>query len=383
MATNFSGGIVASDGFKISVKNKPMDIRTRIESIDEILSIPNPFIGMIFYVSDEDKFYVVKTLKPKSVGAMIITDALIDKFEPLDKGLVTEEKLQEELSKVETIVGPQGPAGQDGQNGKDFTYDMFTEEQLEALRGPRGIQGEQGPAGQDGLQGEQGLQGPEGPQGPQGLQGPEGPQGEQGIQGEVGPQGLQGEMGPQGPQGERGEKGEKGDQGEQGPQGEKGADGVFDAETIFEILNTQDKTVLGAINELLAMIQEKHPGIPEGARIYYGYIPVEVHNGVYATYGELTTEIIKDERNVFQIVEPQFLDKASIGNVPENALIIVLVPEAGEYKVFKDNGMGSKENFDESVAGANGLFFEMDEINYMLYGEFAIVSGERFIYVTK
>jgi hypothetical protein len=190
-------------------------------------------------------------------------------------------------------------------------------------------------------------------------------------------------MGPQGPQGERGEKGEKGDQGEQGPQGEKGADGVFDAETIFEILNTQDKTVLGAINELLAMIQEKHPGIPEGARIYYGYIPVEVHNGIYATYGELTTEIIKDERNVFQIVEPQFLDKASIGNVPENALIIVLVPEAGEYKVFKDNGMGSKENFDESVAGANGLFFEMDEINYMLYGEFAIVSGERFIYVTK
>ena len=140
MATNFSGGIVASDGFKISIKNTPMDIRTRIESLDEILSIPNPFIGMIFYVSGEDQFYVVKTLKPKSVGAMIITDALIDQYEPLHKGLVTIEELQKELEAIEAIEGPQGPEGpagadgQDGQAGKDFTYDMFTEEQLEMLK---------------------------------------------------------------------------------------------------------------------------------------------------------------------------------------------------------------------------------------------------------
>ena len=43
MATNFSGGIVASDGFKISVKNMPMDVRTRIESISEVELIPLPF----------------------------------------------------------------------------------------------------------------------------------------------------------------------------------------------------------------------------------------------------------------------------------------------------------------------------------------------------
>lgn len=335
MATNFSGGIVASDGFKISVKNTPMDIRTRIESIDEILSIPNPFVGMIFYVADRDNFYVVKTLKPKSVGTLIITDALIDTFEPLNKGLVTEEKLQEQIANIELMPGPQGPAGADGQDGAAFTYDMFTAEQLESLRGPQGPQGETGPAGADGAQG---IQGPQGERGPQG---------------------------------------------EMGPQGEKGADGTFDAETIFDILNTEDKTVLGAINELLAMIQEHHPGIPEGARIYYGYIPVEVHGGLFESFEQITTELIKDERNVFEIVEPQYLDKASIGNVPANALIIVLVPEAGEYKVFKDNGMGSKEEFDESVMGSNGIFFEMDEINYVLYGEFAIVSGERFIYVTK
>jgi hypothetical protein len=368
MATNFSGGIVASDGFKISVKNRPMDIRTRIESVDEIVNIPNPFVGMIIYVSGEDKFYVVKTLKPKSVGAMVITDALIDKYEPLDKGLVTEAMLQEALANVEGIQGPQGeqgPAGQDGEDGKDFTYDMFTAEQLEALRGP---------------QGEQGLQGIQGEQGAPGEKGERGEQGEQGIQGEVGPQG---EQGPQGEKGEKGDKGEQGEKGDKGDQGEKGADGTFDAETIFEILNTQDKTVLGAINELLAMIQEQHPGIPEGAKIYYGYIPVEVHGGLFTTFAEITPELIKDERNVFEIVEPKVLDKVSVGIVPENALIIVLVPEAGEFKVFKDNGMGAKVAFDESIAGSNGRYFEMDEIAYTLYGEWSTLDGERLVHIIK
>ena len=368
MATNFSGGIVASDGFKVSIKNKPMDIRTRIESISEIESIPNPFIGMIFYVMGEEKFYVVKTLKAKTVGAMVITDALIDDYEPLHQGLITEERLQEEISNIGAIegpMGPQGPAGQDGKDGADFTFDMFTEEQLEALRGP---QGEQGIQGEQGPQGETGKTGARGEIGPQGLQGPEGPQGRQGEKGE---------------KGDQGEKGEQGIQGEQGPQGEKGADGVFDAETIFDILNTQDKTVLGAINELLAMIQEKHPGVPEGAKIYYGHIPVEVHNGLCASFNEITPELINNEDNVFEIVEPKALDKVSLGSVPENALIIVLVPKAAELKVFKDNGMGAKVSFDESIAGANGIFFEMDEIEYELYGEWSTVDGERLIHIIK
>lgn len=40
--------------------------------------------------------------------------------------------------------------GEDGHDGNDFTYDMFTEEQLEALRGPAGPAGPQGPAGPSG-----------------------------------------------------------------------------------------------------------------------------------------------------------------------------------------------------------------------------------------
>lgn len=42
------------------------------------------------------------------------------------------------------LNGDPGPKGEPGKDGKPFTYDMFTQEQLENLKGPRG---EQGPPG--------------------------------------------------------------------------------------------------------------------------------------------------------------------------------------------------------------------------------------------
>ena len=69
------------------------------------------------------------------------------------------------LQGIQGIQGPPGPPGAPGKDGKSFTYDMFTSEQLEALKGPRG---EQGPPGERGADGERGLQGPPGPPGPKG-----------------------------------------------------------------------------------------------------------------------------------------------------------------------------------------------------------------------
>jgi hypothetical protein len=45
------------------------------------------------------------------------------------------------------INGDPGPKGEPGKDGKPFTYDMFTQEQLENLKGPRGEQGPPGPPG--------------------------------------------------------------------------------------------------------------------------------------------------------------------------------------------------------------------------------------------
>lgn len=46
-----------------------------------------------------------------------------------------------------------GPQGEIGPQGKPFTYDDFTPEQLELLRGPQGPEGKQGVPGQDGKDG--------------------------------------------------------------------------------------------------------------------------------------------------------------------------------------------------------------------------------------
>ena len=117
------------------------------------------------------------------------------KGEPFRYEDFTEEQL-------EALRGPQGERGEQGVKGEPFTYEDFTDEQLEALRGPqgeRGLQGERGEKGETGLQGERGPQGEIGPAGPQGERG------EQGVKGDTG------ETGPAGPQGERGEPGPKGD----------------------------------------------------------------------------------------------------------------------------------------------------------------------------
>ena len=86
-----------------------------------------------------------------------------DKYELV--GLATETFVNDAIATIELKEGPQGPAGQDGTDGKDgvdgkdFTYDMFTKEQLEALRGPEGIQGPIGPKGEQGPKGDKGEPG--------------------------------------------------------------------------------------------------------------------------------------------------------------------------------------------------------------------------------
>ena len=147
-------------------------------------------------------------------------------------------------------AGPIGETGPQGPKGDAFTYNDFTPEQLNALKGPKGDKGdtgEQGPKGDafkysdftseqlaslKGPQGEQGIQGPAGPKGdaftyndftPDQLASLKGPKGDKGDTGERGPQGEQGIQGIQGP---AGPKGDKGDTGERGPQGEQGIQGI-------------------------------------------------------------------------------------------------------------------------------------------------------------
>ena len=124
------------------------------------------------------------------------------------------------------------------------------------IKGEKGDKGDKGDTGAEGPQGPQGIQGIQGPQGPKGDTGDQGPQGDKGDQGDQGPQGIQGIPGPQGIQGIQGEKGDKGD---------KGDTPVVDL-SIYqtkrdESLNTTDKTVIGAINEVNTIVKGDTAGI--------------------------------------------------------------------------------------------------------------------------
>lgn len=311
--------VIVSGSIIPSINNAPLDARTRINTIAEVASIQSPFIGMIFYVMDEGKFYVVKSLKSTQLGSMVLENAAVDRYEELininidniemdmtnvaTKDFV-DERIDEKLANIQGIegpqgaqgeqgpqgeqgiqgpqgeIGPQGPAGQDGIDGKDFTYDMFTPEQLEALRGPAGQNGADGADGKDftfdmfteeqlemlrGADGQDGKDGKDGeaftfdmftPEQLEMLRGPEGKEGATGEKGEPGEKGDKGDAlkfedltvdqlemltGPQGPQGEPGIDGKdftydmfteeqlealKGPEGPAGAEGPAGKDGV-------------------------------------------------------------------------------------------------------------------------------------------------------------
>lgn len=62
--------------------------------------------------------------------------------DPDDDKIIVKDNTQ-----IVKLQGPQGDPGPPGKDGKPFTYDMFTQEQLESLKGPRGEQGPPGPPG--------------------------------------------------------------------------------------------------------------------------------------------------------------------------------------------------------------------------------------------
>lgn len=211
--------------------------------------------------------------------------------------------------------------------------------------------------------------------GAQGPVGPQGPQGEKGDQGEVGPQGPAGVQGPAGPQGERGPQGE---QGVQGPAGK------FDKTALFNELLTDSKNVIGAINELYRLIKGEPP-VEDKNLIYYGYIPYSVTGMLANGYEDITLDMIKHQDSHISTSSDKVEGKINVGDgiIPEECYIIVAVPRDKGIVVKKDDGFGGKVNFGvgDGVHSANGIDVEYEGVQYSLYGELTLVSGERFIYM--
>ena len=119
-------------------------------------------------------------------------------------------------------TGLRGPQGETGPRGDPFTYDDFTKEQIESLRGPKGDIGEKGEQGEsfkfkhftkDQLR----------------L-----------LKGEKGDRGQKGERGYTGSKGDKGDTGERGPKGNQGPQGERGPEGKVDLNVVADLAIEMD-----------------------------------------------------------------------------------------------------------------------------------------------
>ena len=94
--------IFVSGPLSPSGKNVPLDARTRISTIEAVTNIELPFIGMIFYVQDEAKFYVVKSLKSKKVGAIELPNMLVNEYEELiDPEFATKEFVMDAVANVQ------------------------------------------------------------------------------------------------------------------------------------------------------------------------------------------------------------------------------------------------------------------------------------------
>lgn len=165
-----------------------------------------------------------------------------------------------------------------------------------------------------------------------------------------------------------------------GAQGEKGEDGKFDMETLYDILQTEDKTVIGAINELFNLINKwMHPNCDLKAQMFYGIIdPTET--GVIKSYSDITVDMLNQQTGIKSTVPGERL-ALSMGYVEEGSYIVIAVPTMYDYNVTKDNGFGGKVAFDDDIVGANGIDVEFNDIDYRIYGEFVLVGGERFIYI--
>lgn len=69
--TDFTYGgrtIVTSGAIRPSEKNTPTDARCRVATKADMANIPLPAVGLIVYVEDEAKFYVVGGLKANATG---------------------------------------------------------------------------------------------------------------------------------------------------------------------------------------------------------------------------------------------------------------------------------------------------------------------------
>ena len=87
--TNFPGGLAPES------TDTPLDIRARVETEADILSIPKPYIGMVVYVKDTGKRYEVLTLKDKRQGFKVFKNVAVDTYREIISNFIIVDTIEQ------------------------------------------------------------------------------------------------------------------------------------------------------------------------------------------------------------------------------------------------------------------------------------------------
>lgn len=97
--------IILSDGVKISKRNTPTREGEVIQSVEDMVSIQNPYVGMRVFVLNEGVSYEVKSLRSKVINGELIENAEVDVYELAIPSEVISSLLKDKIGYVRDVDG--------------------------------------------------------------------------------------------------------------------------------------------------------------------------------------------------------------------------------------------------------------------------------------
>ena len=147
----------------------------------------------------------------------------------------------------------------------------------------------------------------------------------------------------------------------------------------FDQLHTDDKTLLGSINEVNDLLQIfTVPEYDVTAQMYYGILDPEEVGNIHS-FKDITYEMVNSDK--FISTKPG-QRTVPLGHVKQGQFIIVAIPVIFDLIAVKDDGFGNYIEFDESVLGVNGVDVKINGQTYLIFGEFVLIDGDRKISIT-
>ena len=314
----------------------------------------------------------------------------------------TAKEINEILEKAKNMPA-EGIKGDPGKSAyeiaKEHCYEGTESEWLRSLKGEKG---DPGPAGADGKSAYEiakahCYEGTE-TEWLRSLKGEKGDKGDPGEKGDKGDKGDTGATGATGPAGADGKDGKDGQPGQDGKDGKNGQDGKNAETPNFTIgtvttLDYGEKatvTLTGTYPNLVfnfGIPRGKDGGTPEPVEdlyMWYGRISWEEAGSKKIAYSDITSTMIKTAVAMTK-AKATTMGKTTLGEEPDTHVgdyLVVCVPSSKNYTVTKDNGIGGKVKFSESVSGtADGVNITIDGQECKLYGEVLTAPSQIFFYI--